>query len=137
MQPINPPEAIAVEVVPAQATQADSALIAQLDAQLGTSLPGVAYIVKVQLKVMPEATSQGWALYIGDFRVPKYWAFRSGIYFKVFDPRFFEEHGGAKLRFSQDGTEFVDTGLKLGAPPAAHARGRGAGQLPRQDDLLR
>jgi hypothetical protein len=36
-----------------------------------------------------------------------------GIYFKVFDPQFFQDHQGQSLRFSQNGTEFTDTGLKL------------------------
>jgi hypothetical protein len=129
------PQAVAVEVAAAQPTESDSALISQMDAQGSAPLPGVAYLVKVKLKKVPQATSQGWALYVGDLRIPKYWAYEQGIYFKVFDPGFFEEHKGGKLRFSQDGSTFTDTGLKLGEPAAK--RSRAAAQLPQQDELLR
>ena len=137
MQPHDPPEVVAVDVMAAQPTRADSSLISQLDAQRATPLPGVAYVVRVQLKVQPAATSHGWALYVGDFRVPKYWVYRQGIYFKVFDPRFFDDHAGEPVRFSLDGSEFVDTGLRLGASPFAGSVHPGSSTLlPKQDDLL-
>jgi hypothetical protein len=137
MRASTPPEAVAVEVIAAQATEADSQMLAQLAAGSDKALPGVAYVVRVQLKTVPEATSQGWALYVDDLRIPKYWEYDKGIYFKVFDPQFLDDHKGAKLRFSQNGTEFTDTGLKL-APPKASAKKRTTtpAQLPRQQDLL-
>lgn len=132
------PQAVAVEVVAAQATEADSAMVAQLESSEGRSLPGVAYVVKVRLKALPEATSQGWALYVDKLRIPKYWAYRQGIYFKVFDPQFFIDHKGGKLRFSQNGTDFTDTGLKLVAPEALEKKSaRAAARLPLQDDVLK
>ena len=140
------PKAIAVEVVAAQATEADSAMVAQLESSQGRSLPGVAYVVRIRLKALPEATSQGWALYVDKLRIPKYWTYRQGIYFKVFDPQFFIDHKGGKLRFSQNGTSFTDIGLKLVAPrvptklvaPKAPKKksSRAAARLPLQDDLL-
>jgi len=51
---------LAVDIVPAQPTEADSAAIAQLSAQLNRSLPQVVYVVKVQLKSKPPATSLAW-----------------------------------------------------------------------------
>jgi hypothetical protein len=128
----SPPKAVAVEVVAAQPTDADRAAIAHLSARDRKSVAPVTYLVKVRFETMPEATSQGWALYIGDFRVPKYWATRDGIYFKVFDPQFFEEHQGEPLRFSQNGIDFVDTGLTLTAPLS-----HDAARLPLQDEVLR
>lgn len=138
MQASTPPQAVAVEVVAAQATEADSALMVQLDTGPAKALPGAAYIVKMQLETVPEATSQGWALYVDDLRIPKYWAYSHGIYFKVFDPQFFTDHQGGKLRFSQNGTDFTDTGLTLGAPAAPEKKSaRAAARLPLQDDVLK
>lgn len=138
MQASTPPQAVAVEVIAAQATEADSAMVAQLSADAAKPLPGVAYVVKVQLKALPEATSQGWALYVDELRIPKYWAYSQGIYFKVFDPQFFADHKGGKLRFSQNGSDFTDTGLKLAAPRApAKKSARAATRLPLQDEVLK
>ncbi|MGH8581409.1 MAG: hypothetical protein ACREWG_01195 [Gammaproteobacteria bacterium] len=133
MQPLTPPKAVAVEVVAAQPTDADSAAIAHLSARDGKLLPQATYLVKVRFEIMPQATSQGWALYVNDFRIPKYWAYKDGIYFKVFDPKFFQDHQGQSLRFSQNGTDFTDTGLKLAAPHSCAQ----ATKLPPQDDVLK
>jgi hypothetical protein len=137
MQASTPPQAVAVEVVATQPTESDSALMTQLDAARDKSLPPVVYIVRVKFKTMPEITSQGWALYVDDVRIPKYWAYSQGIYFKVFDPQFFKDNKGAKLRFSSNGTEFTETSLTLAAPQAAGKSARAAAQLPRQDDVLK
>ena len=53
------------------------------------SPPPVAYVVKVKLKSKLPATSLGWALYVSDVRIPKYWEYEDGIYFTVVDPNFF------------------------------------------------
>jgi hypothetical protein len=133
-----PPKATAVEVVPAQPTQADRDAIAHLSAQANRVLPGAAYLVLINLKAIPPATSEGWALYVGDLRIPKYWEYKDGIYFKVFDPQFFAEHKGERLRFSQDERKFIDTGLKLSAPASASkAASAQARKLPRQEDVLK
>jgi hypothetical protein len=132
------PQAVAVEVVPSQTTEADRAMVAQLEATEQKSLPGVAYIVKIRLKALPEATSRGWALYVDRLRIPKYWTYGRGIYFKIFDPQFFAEHKGGNLRFSANGTDFVDTGLKLAVPPEPKKKARGGtARLPRQDEVLK
>jgi hypothetical protein len=153
MQPPKPPKITAVEVIPAQPTDADSAAIAHLSAQLNRSLPQMVHVVKVQLKAKPPATSMAWALYVDDELIPKYWEYDEGIYFTVLDPQFLADHKGEKLRFSMDGVHFHDTGIKLPAPAAARpsaraSKGRrkapkgkgrarkGAG-LPRQADVLK
>lgn len=126
MHPSKPPKVTEVEVVATQPTETDSAVIAHLSAEVSKSLPQIAHLVKLRLKTMPPATSQGWALYVGDFRIPKYWEYKQGIYFKVFDPQFFADHKGEKLRFSQNGINFIDTGKKLTAAPSPTSKTRGA-----------
>ena len=118
MQAPAPPKISGVEVVAAQPTQAESAKIAQLSAETNRSLPEVAYVVKVRLKTKPPVTSMAWALYVNGVLIPKYWEYDEGIYFTVLDPQFFVDHKGKRLRFSQNGVDFHDTGMKL---PAATA----------------
>ena len=149
MQLPKPPKITAVEVVPAQPTEADSSAIAQLSAQLNRSLPQVVYVVKVQLKTKPPATSLAWRLYVNDELIPKYWEYADGIYFTVLDPQFLADHKGQRLRFSLDGVEFHDTGLKLptaATPAASKTRGKArkgkaakskADELPLQADVLK
>lgn len=138
MQPSKPPKVIAVEVVPAQPTEADSAAIVHLSAEASRSLPQVAYVIKARFKTKPPVSSQGWALYVKDFRIPKYWEYEHGIYFKVFDSQFFADHKGQKLRFSQNGIDFIDTGIKLPAPAPTPAKSKGKkGRLPLQAEVLR
>ncbi len=126
MQPPEPPKITSVEVVATQPTEAEGAAIARLSAETNRSLPQVAYVVKVRLKTKPPVTSMGWALYVNDVRIPKYWEYADGIYFTVLDPQFFADHKGKRLRFSQNGVDFFDTGMRLAAPtpPAAAARSR-------------
>jgi hypothetical protein len=123
MQPPSPPKISAVEVVAAQPTEADSVAIARLSAETSRSLPKVPYTVKVQIKPKPPVTSMAWALYVNGVLIPKYWEYEDGIYFTVLDPQFFSDHRGEPLRFSQNGIDFFDTGMKLPAPtPPAAAR---------------
>jgi hypothetical protein len=142
MQPPGPPKVTAVEVVAARPTEADSAAIAHLSALADKSLPQVAYVVKVHLKSKPPATSMAWALYVNDVLIPKYWEYKDGIYFTVLDPEFFAEYRGKRLRFSQNGVDFYDTGMKLAAPtkPAAASKSKSKGKaarLPLQADVLK
>jgi hypothetical protein len=138
MQQSLPPKVIRVEVVATRPTPADSGAIAFLSTRDRKSLPEAAYLIKIQFDTMPEARSQGWALYVNDFRIPKYWAYGEGIYFKVFDPEFFHHHGGQSLRFSPNGVDFIDTGHKLPTlPPPVPNLGTAPIELPSQDDVLK
>ena len=75
---------------------------------------------------------------MGDTRIPKYWEYPGGIYFKVLDEEFLAEHQRQKLRFSENGVDFIDTGVKLPAPEASRA-GRAAKvrSLPPQSEVLK
>jgi hypothetical protein len=121
MQLPQPPKIAAVDVVPAQPTQGDSLALTHMSARADASPSDVAYVVKVKLQSKPPVTSLGWALYVDDVRIPKYWEYEDGIYFTVDDPNFFARHKGEPLRFSHDGTEFHDAGVKLPAAPASAA----------------
>jgi len=134
--PSTPPRAVAVETAASQPTDADNAAITRLSQTAGRDLPPVAYLVKIQLETVPEATSSGWALYVGNFRIPKYWEYKDGIYFKVYDPQFFSDHAGEALRFSPDGTEFIETGLVLASPDIVPSSAAEMPELPRQRDVL-
>src|SRR5499426_4424168 len=121
MEPPKPPKITGVEVIAAQPTEADRAAIAHLSAQSNRSLPQVVHVVKVRLKTKPPATSMAWALYVNDVLIPKYWEYKDGIYFTVLDPQFFVDNKGKRLRFSQNGVDFFDTGVRLAAPRAPAA----------------
>ncbi len=140
MQPPKPPKITTVEVIPAQPTEAESAAIARLSSESKTSLPQVAYVVKVRLKTKPPVTSMAWGLYVNDVLIPKYWEYEEGIYFTVIAAQFFADHKGKRLRFSQNGVDFHDTGMKLPAPtmPGALSQSKGKPpQLPLQADVLK
>jgi hypothetical protein len=136
MMPQTPPKAVAVEVVATQPTDADDAVMAGLSRAAGRDMAPIVYLVTVRLETIPAATSSGWALYVNHFRVPKYWQYKDGIYFKVYDPEFFADHAGEQLRFSPNGTEFIETGLTLTAPDVVLSP-TDTDELPQQSDILR
>jgi|SRR5215469_11905740 len=138
MQESTPPKVTKIEVIAARPTDADRAAITHLSASARKPLPEVTYLVKVHLETIPPATSHGWALYVNDFRIPKYWEYNKGVYFKVFDEEFFREHRKQPLRFSRNGTEFIDTGVKLSVPRAPSPKSaKKLGKLPLQDKILK
>jgi hypothetical protein len=134
----TPPKVVAVEIVASQPTDTDRDAIAHLKARDNAPLQDVTYLVKIQFEELPPVTSHGWALYVNDHRVPKYWAYQDGIYFKVFDPNFFVEHAGQPIRFSLDGVDFIDTGKKLVSPkPKVMKAAAERSKLPLQSDVLK
>jgi hypothetical protein len=135
--PTAAPKVVSAEVVAAQPTDADKPMIAALSREAGRRLPATAFIVKVRLAEIPEPAGAGWALYVGATRIPKYWEYPGGIYFKVLDQAFLQEHRGEPLRFSLNDQKFVNTGVTLPGPaaPRAAAAKRGRG-LPQQSDVL-
>jgi len=137
MKPPAPPKAVSVEVVAAQPDEGDKSVLADLSAQDPKALPRVTYLIKIRLKEVPEAASHGWALYLDDFRVPKYWEYKKGIYFKVFDPQFLEKYDGASVRFSSNGSDFSDTGLKFSYKKGGRKKADAPKKLPPQTDVLK
>ena len=133
------PKIVSVDVIPSRPKPADVRKIHFIQAQEKLSLEEVALIVRIRLKSMPPATSQGFELYLGDYRVSKYWAFQGGIYFKVYNPRFLKKHGGKQIRFAIEGDRFYDTGLRLPkkakAIRPAPAKDR-TQALPSEEDVL-
>jgi hypothetical protein len=135
--PSAPPKIVSAAVVATQPTAADSPMIGRLSSELNRRLPAAAFIVKIRLEKVPEPTGDGWALYVGDTRIPKYWEYPGGIYFKVFDPAFLSEHQGERLRFSHNDKDFVNTGVKLPGPGVAGAGAKSdARKLPLQSAVL-
>jgi hypothetical protein len=136
--PSAAPKVVSAEVVAAQPTDADVPMIAGLSSEVGRRLPSTAFIVKVRLEEIPEPAGSGWALYVGATRIPKYWEYPGGIYFKVLDQTFLDEHRGEPLRFSLNDQKFVNTGVTLPGPttPRAAAAARGARRLPLQSEVL-
>ena len=135
--PSAPPKVVSAEVVAAQPTDADKPMLARLSAELNRRLPAAAFIVKIRLDKVPEPTGDGWALYVGDTRIPKYWEYAGGIYFKVFDATFLADHQGEPLRFSHDDRTFVNTGVTLPGPGAPRpTTSKGPRRLPLQSAVL-
>jgi hypothetical protein len=135
--PSAPPKVVSAEVVATQPTDADTPMIASLSRELNRRLPAAVFIVKVRLEKLLEPTGDGWALYLGSMRIPKYWEYPGGIYFKVFDQTFLVDHQGEALRFSRNDQEFVDTGVKLPGPGEAQAATKAAARaLPLQSKVL-
>ena len=131
------PKVLSVEVVPARPTDTDSAMIAQLAAETDRPISYAAFIVKIHLATIPPATAHGWALYVGDTRIPKYWEYPGGIYFKVLDEEFLAEHQRHALRFSENGKDFIETGLKLPGPAVSRERpALDVRRLPLQSEVL-
>ncbi len=131
------PKVVSVEVVAARPTETDSAMIAQLAADAERPISETAHIVKIRLEKVPPPTAHGWALYVGDTRIPKYWEYPGGIYFKVLDEEFLADHQRQKLRFSENGKDFIDTGVKLPGPGATRAsRVADVRRLPLQSEVL-
>lgn len=130
------PKVVSVEVVAARPTETDRTMIAQLASEAKRQMPEAAFIVKLRLERIPTPTGHGWALYVGDTRIPKYWEYPGGIYFKVLDEEFLADHQREPLRFSENGTDFIETGVKL--PPSGTRAKRVADvrQLPLQSDVL-
>ena len=109
------PAVSAVEVVATQPTEADLRSLENMRLTKDSQIRNVTYIIKLELENLPEISSLGFNVYVGEFRVRKYSGCRGGIYFKIYDPRFFSEHAGENIRFSIDGITFQDSGQRLPA----------------------
>lgn len=107
------PTVSAIEVVATQPTEADFRTIKYMQSTGNFQVGNATYIVKLNLDNIPEISSLGFLVYVGEFRVRKYSECKDGIYFKIYEPQFFSEHAGQNIRFSIDGTIFQDSGQHL------------------------
>ena len=57
--PPTPPQAVEVDVLATQPTDADDAVIARLNLTADRDIPPVAYVVRIRLQAVPPATSSG------------------------------------------------------------------------------
>lgn len=146
MMPITYPQVTQIEVVATQPQPADLRVLETLRATQPNDLDNITYIVKINLSSPLPATSIGVVLSVGDYRISRYAAFPGGIYFKVHDPHFFEEHGGEAIQFSVAGRTQA-TGYQLPTTAAnlpttdetaqAAAEAEPIGELPTQEEVLR
>ena len=94
------------------------------------------WLVALLLDRVPEPGGSTFFLHLGDYRVAKYWGFRGGIYFKVFNPRFFTKHGGKEVLFVAESGAVLRSGQRLPAsPPRTFAADAGTA-LPTQSEAL-
>ena len=136
------PTVVAVDVIPARPNPAALRKILFNESKDNVSLEKVTFIVKIGLESMMPATSQGVELYLDNYWVMKYWGYQDGIYFKVYNPRFFRKHGGKQIRFAIAGEQFYDTGWQLpkvaaAATPAALTSDGATDALPSQEDVFK
>ncbi len=75
------------------------------------------FLVRLHTTALPPASPLGIELRLGDYTVRKFSEWDGGIYFKVYNPRFFAKHGGKPVRVSVDGVRFQDTGLVFPSSP--------------------
>lgn len=133
------PEVSAVEIVATQPTEADLRSIENMRLTEDSQIRNVTYIIKLDLENIPEISSLGFNVYVGEFRVRKYSGCRGGIYFKIYDPLFFSEHAGQNIRFSIDGITFQDSGQRLPEVDDMSSRSLAdsdLGSLPTQKQVL-
>ena len=137
------PSVTGVDVVGTRPEPSDLQRINFLNESAADSADGVTYIVRIKLDDAGLAlTGQGFDLYVGrdePIKIEKYFGYPGGIYFKVYSPSFFEQHGGEKIRLSVDGETFHDTGQVLPGSPAQDALTSPADRdaLPTQAEVLR
>src|SRR5262249_47768334 len=74
--------------------------------------------------------------YVGNTRIPKYWEYPRGIYFKVLDEAFLVDHEGEPIRFSRNDQDFENTGVNLPGPRTRAATTAATHGLPLQADVL-
>lgn len=107
------PGVLSVEVIATQPTGADLRNIEYMRSAGHPQIENITYIIKLNLDSIPEVSSLGFRVYVGEFRVIKYFECPDGIYFKVYDPNFFSEHANQNIQFSIDDVTFQDSGQTL------------------------
>ena len=52
------------------------------------------YIVKVRIEDAPDVLPNDFHLFVGSEEIKKFWGYKDGIYFKVYDPSFLKKASG-------------------------------------------
>lgn len=139
MAPKPLPNVTGVDVVGTRPKPADLQRINFLNGGAADSDAGVTYVVRIKLDDAELAlTGQGFSLYVGDEPVEKYAGYPGGVYFKVYSPSFFEQHGGKEIRLSVDNETFHGTGQVLPSSPGVDALASPDDRdaLPTQEEVL-
>ena len=96
----------------------------------------VAYVIKIRLETMPPATRRVGRCTSDDFRIPKYWEYQEGIYFKMSIPSSSRTTRRTTALLSRAGTEFIETGLTLSRPDVVPESVTADTELPTQREAL-
>lgn len=102
-----------IDVVPARPGRADLRNLAWLRGTEPSPVPEQVYVVRIHVEGDLPTTGAGLELYLGDYRVRKFNPREGGLWFKVFNPRFFRKHAGRAVRVAVEGQAPRDTGLVL------------------------
>jgi len=111
----NFPQLKSAEAVAVLPERADTARLEYIHRGMNEPPPRAMFVVKLYLQEHLPATGQGFALYIDNEWIRKYFAFIGGIFFNVYTLDFFTKHAGAMIRFTSDHETFQDSGVRLPA----------------------
>lgn len=104
-----------IEIIPTLTLPEDSQNITYLNSIEPNNINETTYVVKIWLMNKITVTNVSIDLLFNEYRVRKYYEFDGGIYFKVFNPRFFEKHSNKEIFFLVGNVELVETGWKFPA----------------------
>ena len=123
-----------ITVTAVQPERADTRRLDYLRATANVPVENHYYIVKLYLETPLAESGDMIRLFVGQEAIPKYSGFIGGLYFKVYDPEFFDQHEGDTIYVSIDGSTLTDTHAVL--PPRPRLRALRAGtDLPRNRAL--
>lgn len=106
-----------VEIAAFRPRKVDVTFLENIERAEKTTLPRVAYVVKLMLDKKPPPTANGLQVFVGPERMRLCGEYSRGFFLLVHNRRFLVEHAGAPIQFSWDGVHFHDTGARLPAPP--------------------
>lgn len=103
----------AIEILPTVTLEEDVENINFINSVEAGFIEKTTYIVKIWLKEELPFSGISIDLYFNEYKVRKYFEFKGGIYFKVFNPRFFDKHSNKKIYFVIGNSEVIETEFKL------------------------
>src|SRR4051794_10256112 len=116
-------KATSVQVDAVRPEQSDSRQLEFLRNDRAVPVEDHYFIVKLSLNQPLPRSAETPRLFVGDEEVAKYHGFAGGVFFKVYDPSFFDRHKDQPISFSFDDVRF-DTGVKMPGRPASQAHVR-------------